>query len=166
MSIAHIDKRTLWASPLSKIEDRSQGGRDYTMFVSFDHTADLGLRVTATTLAGLFAESARALFSLIVEDLATIQPVDRMDFRIPGSERDFLFFDFLRELLYRFDCEHRLFAHCEVTIEAEGLVGTAWGEHYDPRRHKLAHEVKAITYHELIVQPTSEGWLAEFIVDI
>ena len=42
----------------------------------------------------------------------------------------------------------------------------AYGEPYDPARHVLAHEVKAITYHELKVEKTADGWLAEVIVDI
>ena len=39
-------------------------------------------------------------------------------------------------------------------------------EPFDPDRHSLCHEVKAITYHELKVVPTADGWLAEVIVDI
>jgi SHS2 domain-containing protein len=42
----------------------------------------------------------------------------------------------------------------------------AWGEPLDRNRHALAHEVKAITYHRLKVEPTDDGWLAEVIVDI
>ena len=33
-------------------------------------------------------------------------------------------------------------------------------------RHRLLHEVKAITYHGLRVEPAAGGWLAEVIVDI
>ena len=33
-------------------------------------------------------------------------------------------------------------------------------------KHGLGREVKAITYHELKVEPTPAGWLAEVIVDI
>ncbi len=40
------------------------------------------------------------------------------------------------------------------------------GEPFDPARHALSNEVKAITYHELKVVPSAEGWLAEAIDDI
>jgi SHS2 domain-containing protein len=40
------------------------------------------------------------------------------------------------------------------------------GERYDPARHVLAHEVKAITQHELDVRHEADGWEAFFIVDI
>ena len=83
-----------------------------------------------------------------------------------GDDREFLLFDWLKELLYRFDGEHLLFGRFEVRVTAAGLTGTAWGEPLDPARHVLLHEVKAITYHELKVEKTGDGWLAEVIVDI
>jgi SHS2 domain-containing protein len=60
-----------------------------------------------------------------------------------------------------------VFGRFEVRVRDDGLSGTAWGEPLDPARHVLLHEVKAITYHELKVEPTPDsGWLAEVIVDI
>jgi len=136
------------------------------MYETFDHTADLGLRIRAAELDSLFSEAAKALFATIVEDLSTVQLRQQIDLEIPGDERDFLLFDWLKELLYRFDSEHMLFSRFEVHVDASGLKGTAWGEPLDRSRHTLLHEVKAITYHGLRVQQTDDGWLAEVIVDI
>jgi len=77
-----------------------------------------------------------------------------------------LLFDWLNELLYRFDSEHRLFGRFDVEIQNGRLNGSAWGEPWDRKRHVLTHEVKAITYHGLKVQQTADGWMAEIIVDI
>lgn len=136
------------------------------MFETFDHTADLGLRIRAGDLDALFAEAARGLFSAIVDDLDSIRPLDRSDIQIAGQDREYLLFDWLRELLYRFDADHRLFVKFEAKVGADGLTASAWGEPYDPDRHQLSHEVKAITYHGLKVEQSADGWLAEFIVDI
>lgn len=136
------------------------------MYETFDHTADLGLRIRATDLNTLFAEAARALFATLVEDLDTVAPRQRLDLTIAGSDREYLLFDWLKELLYHFEVEHLLLSRFSVQIGAEGLQGSAWGESCDPQRHELAHEVKAITYHGLRVEETPDGWLAEVIVDI
>ncbi len=136
------------------------------MIEFFEHTADLGLRVRAADLDGLFAEAARALFSAIVEDLGTVVASQRVEVRIPGEDREFLLFDWLRTLLYRFDAEHLLFSRFEVKVGDAGLEGAAWGEPMDPSRHEPNHEVKAITYHGLKVERTADGWVAEVIVDI
>jgi SHS2 domain-containing protein len=136
------------------------------MYETFDHTADLGLRIRAPDLDALFAEAGQALFSVIVEDLTSVEPKQRLEFRLEGDEREFLLFDWLKELLYRFDSEHWLGSRFEVHVSQNGLEASAWGEPLDPARHRLLHEVKAITYHRLKVEQTRDGWLAEVIVDI
>jgi SHS2 domain-containing protein len=136
------------------------------MYETFDHTADLGLRIRSADLNTLFAEAALALFATVVEDLDTVKPDRKVDVTIAGTDRDYLLFDWLKELLYHFDSEHLLLSRFEVRIGDDGLQGSAWGEPLDRNRHELAHEVKAITYHGLRVEPDADGWLAEVIVDI
>jgi SHS2 domain-containing protein len=136
------------------------------MYEHFEHTADLGLRVRAADLNTLFAEAAEAISTAIVEDVGTIEPREPLAVRIDGTDRAYLLFDWLRELLYRFYAERRLFRRFEVRVNDDGLDATAWGEPYDADRHPLSHEVKAITYHRLRVDRDGDGWLAEVIVDI
>ncbi len=136
------------------------------MHETFEHTADLGLRVRAASEEELFAEAARGLFSMIVPELDSVQPTQTRKFEIAGRERDYLFFDWLNELLYVFDTERLLLTVFDVALASDGLTATARGEPYDPQRHCLDHEVKAITYHGLRLQRDADGWLAEVIVDI
>jgi SHS2 domain-containing protein len=136
------------------------------MYETFEHTADLGLRIRAPDLDTLFAEAGRALFAAVVEDLGTVRPLQRLDVRLAGDDREYLLFDWLKELLYHFDAGHLLLSRFEVHVSEAGLTGSAWGEPLDRARHHLEHEVKAITYHGLRVEPADAGWLAEVIVDI
>jgi SHS2 domain-containing protein len=136
------------------------------MYETFEHTADLGLRICAADLDTIFAEAGACLFSAIVDDPATVRPLLSSEVRIAGDDREYLLFDWLRELLYRFDSQHMLFCRFDVKVSSDGLQATVWGEPIDRDRHELGHEVKAITYHGLTVQQTPDGWLAEVIVDI
>jgi SHS2 domain-containing protein len=136
------------------------------MYELFEHTADLGLRVIAPDLNALFADAATALFAMIVEDVTAVQPLNEVAFAIEGTDREYLLFDWLRELLMRHDEERILFGKFAVNVTKSGLTATAWGEPIDPARHLLSHEVKAITYHELKIVPHESGWMAEVIVDI
>jgi len=136
------------------------------MYELFEHTADLGLRATAPTINALFAEMAACLMSAIIEDPASVQPAQEVRIELAGTDREFLLFDWLKELLLRFEEDHLLFSAFEVNVTESGLTAIARGELFDPSRHLPSHEVKAITYHELKVEKTAEGWLAEVIVDI
>jgi SHS2 domain-containing protein len=136
------------------------------MHETFDHTADLGLRIRTSDLDSLFAEAAEALFEVLVDDLTSVHPVTRHEFRLQADDLRFLLFDWLSELLYRFDGEHWLFRQFAVQVNGPCLVGEARGERLDRDRHVLGHEVKAITYHGLVVEREANGWLAEVVIDI
>ena len=136
------------------------------MYESFEHTADIGLRVRAATLDELLAEAARGLFSLLVANPEAIRPVLELRLSIPGQRHDDLLFDWLAELLYRFDAEHLLLAKFDVHVDEQGVTATVRGEPIDPARHQLEMEIKAITYHGLKVERQADQWLAEVIVDL
>jgi SHS2 domain-containing protein len=136
------------------------------MYEVFEHTADLGLRIQAATLESLFAEAGAALFSVLVANLDSVGRVQEKTFEIPGREHDYLLFDWLSELLYTLETERLLLVEFAVQFDEHGLRAVCRGERVDRQRHDLDHEVKAITYHELKVQATDAGWLAEVIVDI
>jgi SHS2 domain-containing protein len=136
-----------------------------SMYETFEHTADLGLRVRAADLETLFADAARGLFSMIV-NLDQVQPVEQVSFEIEGKVSDLLLFDWLSELLYTYETRHLLLCQFDVRFRESGLSATARGEPADRARHTLDHEVKAVTYHELKLQAEGDHWLAEVIVDI
>ena len=136
------------------------------MFELFEHTADLGLRVTATDLDGLFRDAAIGLFAMIAEPAPHGSPAGRHPFEIAGERFDFLLVDWLSELLYFFDTERSLLGEFEVTVSEQGLRGSAACFALEPGKYRLLREVKAITYHGLRVEKDEAGWLAEVIVDI
>ena len=136
------------------------------MFAFFDHTADLGIRIEAATLNELFADAGRAVTAMLLDDAATVVPKVTETIVVAGDEIDYLFFDWLRELLARFESRKMLYCGFEVVVGAAGLTAIVSGEPLDLARHPLGHEVKAITYHGLSVEQSACGWVAEVIVDI
>ena len=136
------------------------------MYETFDHTADLGLRARAADLNSLFTDAARALTAAFVDNPDTIEHSREESFQIESGSLDYLLFDWLSELLYRYETDQLLFGDFDVRIDGHKLLAIARGEPADRERHLLSHEVKAITYHGLKVEQRAGGWLAEVIVDI
>ena len=136
------------------------------MYEIFEHTADLGLRMRATDVDSLFAEAGRALLAAIVANPEDVRGVKEVSYELDADGLDYLLLDWLTELLFTFESRRLLLAEFDVRIANGSLKATARGEPLDAERHKLDHEVKAITYHELKVQETGGEWLAEVVVDI
>src|SRR5262245_56788672 len=136
------------------------------MFELFEHTADLGLRVTAKSLEELLIEAARGLLAMLVANPDAVRPVQERAVDLPADDSSYLLFDWLSELLYAFETDKLLFSALELKLINNELSALCRGEPMDSSRHQMEHEVKAITYHGLKVEQADNGWRAEVIVDI
>jgi protein archease len=141
-------------------------------FRVLEHTADIGFEAFGGSPEEVFANAARALEDLIVP-LESIEPREAATIRAEGRDWESLLVNWLSELLYRFDAEGRLFREFTVTALAEqtdcasrSLEVLARGEAFDPARHALKVQVKAITYHQVLFEKSAEGWHARVYVDI
>ena len=131
-----------------------------------DHTADLGIRVSAGTLEELFENAGLALFDLLT-DLSRVRPAARYQLSLRAENLEGLLVQWLRELLYRFFGEKTAFCRLEVThLTQDSLSAVCLGERMSPDRHAFRTEIKAVTYHGLRVARTEEGWTADVIFDI
>ena len=135
-------------------------------FETFDHTADIGLRVTAANLSSLFEDAGRGFYSLIIDNIDAIQLRDERSFSLSSGSLEMLYLNWLNELLFCFETELLVLTDFEIHLSDHHLTGTARGEVLDIRRHQTHFNVKAITYHQLQVSRTHQGWLAEVILDI
>lgn len=133
-----------------------------------DHTADLKFRASGDTLEQALEQSAKALFCAIAGE-SEIRPLKSHSYTVMIHLENVLVHDFLAELLYMFSTQQMLFSHFELELkQAIGykLDVKASGEKYDPKRHKLEKEVKAVTYHGLSAKKTGQGkWVIEVVCD-
>jgi len=132
-------------------------------FEEFDHTADVGIRAYGKTLDELFANAAAGMFSLIT-DLDAVKPVGEYEVRIRSGDVKSLLFDFLSELLFVHETEKLLLSEFDVEVQDVAVEATVRGERIDKDRHPLHLAVKAVTYHDMVVDP-AKG-VAQVIFDI
>ena len=126
-----------------------------------DHTGDIGIRVRAPSLEALYAESARALFEILVEG-PPLSPAGTETFPIGSDEPADGLRDFLSELLYRFTVERKIYGLFEPDPAG---VRAGW-ESLAPGRHAIRTELKAVTYHQLEAKQETDGWSAQVIFDV
>lgn len=136
------------------------------MYRTFEHTADVGLRIEAATLVELFAEAGRGLMSLIVEDVDRVGGDESRALALEAASLEDLLFDYLSEVLYLFDAEGFVPVRYELETDGCRLRAVLGGGAFDPARDGGGLEVKAITYHGLKVERLGSGYAAEVIVDV
>lgn len=132
----------------------------------FDHTADMGIRITATSREELVGGAIDGLYRAIGRLKGRGHPRD-ISFEFSSDNDAGLLRDLLTEILFLFEhSQEILLQPIDVKFADDRLSVTAKAVAIDAAQSEFQHEVKAITYHELTMRPTAEGWEATVIVDI
>ena len=136
------------------------------VYQEIDHTADMGLRITAGSAAALFSEAAKGMFSLIVGG-KTLGATETRDIRAQAGDWAGLLVDWLRELLYLWHSENKRF--CTVVswaVADHEITATVLFDTIDPAIHVIRSEIKAVTYHQISVETDGRQWTAQVIFDV
>ncbi|HEX2964665.1 MAG TPA: archease [Syntrophorhabdaceae bacterium] len=127
-----------------------------------DHESDIGFEVQAHTLEELFRNASEALFSIIVENVASEPDAERR-FTIP-SEPDSLVV-FLNELLYLWDTDKFVPSSVDIAQRETSLEIDTRGILLQ-NDNRILGSVKAVTYHKFSVTERDGLLKATFIVDV
>lgn len=131
-----------------------------------DHTADIGLRVFGTDPADLFCNAAHALTDVITEP-KKVAATTSLALSVTGRDWPDLMVNWLRELLYLWSGKELLVASVAIQqISPQHIVAVASVEPFGPERHRIRHEIKAVTYHQIDVSEGLTGWEAKIILDV
>lgn len=132
----------------------------------FDHTADMGIEIFGETQKALFIHAAFAVFDLMA-DLHSVKPKESLKISVEGADREDLLINYLREVLYLFNGKKLLLKNFSIDeMDDRHLTGNVQGEFFDPGRHTLKREIKAVTYHRAEVRKTEHGWQGKVIFDV
>lgn len=131
-----------------------------------DHTGDIGIVVTAPDRGQLYERAAWGLFSVLTNPSA-VEPREAHAVTVDGTDPEDLMVKWLSELNFLHVTQHVLFSRFTIDdLDDTRLAATAWGEPVDPDRHTVYTEVKAITYHQLAIEETDDGWRVQIIFDM
>ncbi len=135
-------------------------------FEILEHPADIGFRAFGKTCEELFENAALALFHLTC-GMSAVEERESREITATGKDLETLLYAWLAELLAVAETDRVVFRRVDVTaLGEESVRGTAYGEAYDPVRHEMGTNIKAITFHQFKLEQSPEGWSARVFVDL
>ena len=133
-------------------------------FEFLEHTADFKFRSFGESLEEAFSNAGKALFAHII-GLDSMEGREERKVEAHAPNREELLHDFLSELIFLFEDQQLLFREFKVEINENRLSATCLGEKYDPEKHQLLAEVKAVTYHDMKIEKHNSVWNIEVLCD-
>jgi SHS2 domain-containing protein len=133
-------------------------------FEEVSHTADLEIRVQAKDLESLFRQAASGMFYLCgVEEVEKGISSVKQSISLEAMDYEGLLILFLEELLYRLTEDYMYYEIGKINIDSEfslkaKLKGT--------QIKSYQRDIKAVTYHNLNIQRTDEGYAVNIVFDI
>ncbi len=132
-------------------------------FELLEHTADVGVRARGETLAEVFEQATLGVLDIV----GSFRPGDGGEVRLSVEAPDLgaLLVGWLDEVLYLQETRDAVVRAISVDqVDATTAAGSVC---LSPRGdEQLGTAVKAVTYHQLKVEPAPRGWLAEVYVDV
>ena len=130
------------------------------------HTADIRMKVTASSLQELFLLSMKGMSNILVSDACDRQITSEMNKHVEIRSNDvtYLLIDFLSDVLSHSYVDQCIYCsinwqHLDETSLKAGIRGKSF--------ERLDEEIKAVTYHEANVKQNKDGdWEVTIIFDI
>jgi SHS2 domain-containing protein len=139
------------------------------------HTADVIVTASGTSLDTLFGSMADGLAAAGCDD-SPENGGERFTVAVSADSKEALLYDYLAELIYERDVRGVLPVDNTVTIDAPAADNDAvtseesWSLRASARGVPLdrvdAREIKAVTYSEMTVAETAEGWRGRVVLDV
>ncbi len=135
-----------------------------------EHTADVLIEARGRTLEEAFEYAGIGVYEVIT-DTSRVALSRRVDLDVEGLDLENLLYRWIEEALLYTDSEGLVFGKfsvCRILKEGDTykLIGSAWGEEFNPDKHEHRTIVKAMTYAQMEIRKEAGCWLLRFVVDI
>lgn len=128
--------------------------------------SEIAVKVVGNSQADLFANSAFALFDVMVE-MQAIEARERLPLEIEGSDRDDLMVNWVRELLYLYQGSGYVLREFQIREVKDTVVkAEVAGEKIDPDRHEIKQEIASVAFHKSRMDKTGDQWTAHLIFEL
>jgi riboflavin kinase / FMN adenylyltransferase len=141
---------------------RGAGVGTESFWTELAHTADWAIRVTGDSQRQLFARAAASMY--VLQDASPTQPITlARAINVAAEDAPELLVNWLNRLLLGQELDGVLYTRFEIhEISPVGLRGIAYGYPGAP-----AHTaIKAVTFYDLDVRGTADGWTATVTFDV
>ena len=133
-----------------------------------DHATDAIIEITAKNLKEAFLVAADAEINLMI-DQHTVKETDQKEFSANGKDLHYLLFSWLEEIPFVLITQGFAIKRVEIDIQKNKdfkINAKAFGEQLDIKKHNFKVEIKAPTFHDMVIRQDNTGVYMKFLLDL
>ena len=133
-----------------------------------DHATDAIIEITAKNLKEAFLVAADAEINLMI-DQHTVKETDQREFSANGKDLHYLLFSWLEEIPFVLITQGFAIKRVEIGIQKNKdfkINAKAFGEQLDIKKHNFKIEIKAPTFHDMVIRQDNTGVYMKFLLDL
>lgn len=131
-------------------------------YVEIDHTADIALRIWATSINDLFRLALEAMNNVVEYVVDQDDPGKFEEFRIKDLDRESMLVSLLNDCNYKIQQEKICSKITEICVENEKIRG----KYFHQKILSYQTEIKAVTFHNLAIHHSEKGYDVEIVFDV
>ena len=131
-------------------------------FEEIEHTADWAFQVRGHDLRELFINAAHAVCMLEHGEFQEAVTLTH-ELQVEGVDREGLLINWLNELLYVEQTNREAYRNFEI-LEMDDIHLRA--RVHGALKHNSQRRIKAVTFHNLQIRQTANGWEATIVLDV
>lgn len=130
-----------------------------------DHTADTGIEARAATLPDLIGDLATGMFALMAE-VDPCPAVEEISIQVSAPTNEDLVVEVLSELLYEAEVEDLVLCGIKTKMTSSHRIEVTAGGVATTDVELAGPPIKAVTYHDVKVENTADGWAGRVYFDV
>jgi SHS2 domain-containing protein len=139
---------------------------DPKKYKTFNRSSELAVKISGASQAELFSNSGFALFDIMTQ-IDKVGDNDHLTLEVEGTDRDDLMVNWMRELLYLYQASSFLLKEVVVQeVKDTYIRGEVRGEKFDPDRHEIQREIRAVSPQQGRMEKTGNQWTAQVILEL
>ena len=134
-------------------------------FQEIDYSGDIGIEAWGATRAQLLENATRGLFSLMT--YSDVAATSRRAIHVVTDGSESLVADWLSEVITTAATLGEVYGEVHVrSCDEREASGEVIGEKVNPEKHAMRFDVKAATYHDMLLEESEGMWHSRVILDL
>ena len=129
-----------------------------------EHTADIKIRVFGGDFLDILENSAFAISDLLFP--GQIMEDREYKFQVTGETNDQVLVRLLNEIVYIIQTEKLILKFFDIKKKGKNLYSVNCKGTEIKHSDEFNYDIKAITYHDLLIENTGNKLKAEFVIDV